>query len=205
MKVAAILQTYKRYAKIYDVLFGKVLNDGRNKIVSFVEGIPHNNILEIGVGTGLLMMRYPSSSRITGVDISVDMLKVAEKRVQESGQDNRIELKCGSFEQMNELSPNSYDCVSIPYVLSVTSTPVDMLEKALFCCKPSGYVVIVNHFSGAKGWAIIERIAAPFADFLGFESKFDYETYIGPYSHLVIINESANIMGLSRFVVLQKK
>lgn len=53
MDIKAIEQSYRRYARIYDLCFGAVFQPGRRAIVDRMECAPGERILEGGVGTGL--------------------------------------------------------------------------------------------------------------------------------------------------------
>lgn len=60
MKLDAVKKVYKRYAPYYDAVFGKILDHGRKemlKTMSFEQG---DRILEVGVGTGISLTRYPT-------------------------------------------------------------------------------------------------------------------------------------------------
>jgi len=80
-----VLKTYRRYAQVYDVVFGTTLSPGRQQLLRRIRLSPNDRILEIGVGTGLTLPRYPSSVRVTGIDLSAPMLAVARRRVRRHG------------------------------------------------------------------------------------------------------------------------
>ena len=58
-----IIKCYKRYAPLYDLLFGSVFQQGRRAIVKEMKAIDTKDVLEVGVGTGLMLPMYPSSCR----------------------------------------------------------------------------------------------------------------------------------------------
>src|SRR5205814_4669195 len=75
-----IAKAYARWAPVYDLVFGAVFDRGRQAAIAAAERIG-GRILEVGVGTGISLPDYASANRITGVDISVPMLKKARERV----------------------------------------------------------------------------------------------------------------------------
>src|ERR1700683_3881891 len=75
-----IEKAYARWAPVYDIVFGAVFDRGRQAAIAAAERIG-GRILEVGVGTGISLPHYRRDSRITGVDISVPMLKKAQERV----------------------------------------------------------------------------------------------------------------------------
>jgi phosphatidylethanolamine/phosphatidyl-N-methylethanolamine N-methyltransferase len=47
-----VVASYRRYAPIYDRLFGAVLSPGRKALANVVNELQPESLLEIGVGTG---------------------------------------------------------------------------------------------------------------------------------------------------------
>ena len=65
---------YKRWAGVYDAVFGGVSSVARRRAVDLVNNLPGRDVLEVGVGTGLALPRYRADKRITGIDLSAEML-----------------------------------------------------------------------------------------------------------------------------------
>src|SRR5215211_7715365 len=81
MQIEAVKAAYRRYASVYDALFGPVLQPGRKAVLEALECRPGERVLEVGVGTGLSLPLYPGYVRVTGVDVSREMLEKARMRV----------------------------------------------------------------------------------------------------------------------------
>ncbi|MCU0984748.1 MAG: methyltransferase domain-containing protein, partial [Acetobacteraceae bacterium] len=79
----AVRDAYRRWAGIYDSVFGLVSKPGRMRAVAAINALPAERILEVGVGTGLALPHYLPAKRVTGIDLSPEMLAVAERRVRE--------------------------------------------------------------------------------------------------------------------------
>src|SRR5215472_16119692 len=77
---SAVIKTYARWAPVYDVVFGSVFANARRMAVDACERVG-GRILEVGVGTGISLPYYSSTSRVVGIDISEPMLAVARRRV----------------------------------------------------------------------------------------------------------------------------
>src|ERR1700760_4132425 len=73
-------KAYGRWAPIYDLVFGKVFDAGRQSTIAEADRIG-GRIPDVGVGTGLSLSDYSRSTRICGVDISEPMLRRAQMRV----------------------------------------------------------------------------------------------------------------------------
>ena len=193
-----VKSSYRRYAPVYDFLFGWSLQPGRSSMCKLVHRLAPTNILEIGVGTGLTLTDYPGNAGITGIDISAEMLRQAAQRVQLSGRKN-IQLSLMDAENL-QFAENSFDCVTIPYTLSVTPDPNRLIAEARRVCRDGGDILIVNHFSGQSPWRVIEALAAPFARWIGFRSQFSLEHYITGHNWKIVSMQKTNFLSLSRLI-----
>src|SRR4029078_12876308 len=83
-----IEKAYDRWAPVYDLVFGRVFEQGRMASIAAAEadvGPRGGHILEVGLGTGISLLSYQRSNRIVGIDISAGMLRRARDRVVEHG------------------------------------------------------------------------------------------------------------------------
>ena len=200
-QVEDVKKTYRFYAPMYDFLFGAVLESGRKLLCKEVNQLKPDTLLEIGVGTGLLLDKYPLETKITGLDISEAMLDVARKRAQ-SLKHPHITLTLGNGETL-PYEDDSFDCVVLPYVLSVTPDPMQLVSEARRVCKKTGNILVINHFSGSKRWLLLEKMVRGFAKKIGFRSDFSYEETILIHDWEVLKLETTNLFGLSKFIVLK--
>lgn len=178
MDQQAITAAYRRYAPVYDVLFGPVFEPGRRRLVEALNCRPGDEILEVGVGTGLSLPYYPRHANVTGIDLSPHMLARANIQVRRHGLRN-VALMAMDVQRLS--FPNaSFDKVSALYVASVVPDPAEMMQELERVCRPGGEVVIVNHFTRNNGVvARIERGLAPLARSLGFRPLFPLDAFIG--------------------------
>jgi phosphatidylethanolamine/phosphatidyl-N-methylethanolamine N-methyltransferase len=195
---AHVESSYRRYAPLYDVLFGASLGPGRNAMAQLVRRIEPQHILEVGVGTGLVLPQYPQEARITGIDLSCEMLAVAQRRVLQADE-ARIALRVMDAESM-DFDDGTFDCVTLPYVLSVTPDPDRLVAEVRRVCRPCGHIVIVNHFSGQPTWRAMESLLGPLAKWLGFRSQFSLEQHILRHSWQVLSIEPTNVLALSKLI-----
>lgn len=198
---SGVERAYRFYARYYDRLFGRVLGPGRRALAEAVAGIAPPTLLEVGVGTGLTLADYPASTRVTGIDVSAEMLQQAEQRAA-AMPERDILLHRMDAEQM-AFADASFDCVVLPYVLSVTPDPDRLVREVRRVCKPEGTVMILNHFSGSRFWWALERLVSPVADRIGFRSDFDFDFHVARHDWRIEQVRSVNLMGLSKLVRLR--
>ena len=196
-----ILRAYRRYAPVYDRLFGSVLAPGRRALSDAVAGLRPASVLEVGVGTGLTLPGYPPSSSVVGIDISSEMLAKARQRAARlSGRNIRLELMDA---EALTFADRSFECVTVPYVLSVTPDPRRLVAEVRRVCRVGGTILILNHFSGGRFWWLLEHAMRPLASRIGFRSDFDLAAEVESYDWNVEWVRDVNFLGLSKLVSIR--
>jgi phosphatidylethanolamine/phosphatidyl-N-methylethanolamine N-methyltransferase len=177
MDAASVLASYRRYANFYNLFFGPSLGPGRVQTIHNMELKSGEQILEIGVGTGLSLELYPKDVKITGIDLSREMLEQAFRRVLKLGLSN-VELKKMDAQHL-EFADDSFDTSVAMYVASVVPDPAQMVREIVRVTKPGGKIYIVNHFS-RRGSLIsgVEKALSPLRPFLGFEPLFYLDDFL---------------------------
>ncbi len=102
-----------------------------------------------------------------------------------------------------EFADDSFDCVTVPYVLSVTPHPAQLVHEIRRVCKRDGVILIANHFSGSRFWWLMERAVRSASERIGFRSDFDYGEQILAYDWEVAAVRPVNLFSLSKLVVLR--
>jgi phosphatidylethanolamine/phosphatidyl-N-methylethanolamine N-methyltransferase len=189
---------YERCAPVYDRVFGAILEPGRLALAQAVRDEAPATILEVGVGTGLMLAGYPPQARVVGIDVSENMLRRARQRA-DALPGRHIVLHTMDAEHMR-LADARFGCVTLPYVLSVTPDPARLVGEVRRVCRPGGTIFILNHFSGSRFWWAMERAVSPFADRVGFRSDFGFEEQALAHDWTVESVQSVNLLGLSRLV-----
>ena len=178
MHIEAVKAAYRRYANIYDALFGPVLQPGRKAVIEALGCKPGERVLEVGVGTGLSLPMYPPSVRITGIDLSREMLERARTRVARHALANVEGLLEMDAEAMS-FADASFDKVVAMYVVSVTDHPAQLLHELQRVCKPHGDIFIVNHVRSDNPLVgAVERSLARFSNQLGFHPDFELRSLV---------------------------
>ncbi len=122
-----IEKAYARWAPVYDIVFGAVFERGRMAAIQAAERIG-GRILEVGVGTGISLPAYRRDIRITGVDISVPMLKKARARVAARQLANVEALAVMDAARLG-LADASFDAVVAQYVITAVPHPEATLDE----------------------------------------------------------------------------
>ncbi len=180
MDAEAVRAAYRRWAGIYDAVFGGVLLGARRRAVALVNQLPGRDVLEVGVGTGLALPTYARDRRITGIDLSAEMLALAAKRVAALGLPNVKALREMDAEA-TDFSDASFDIAVAMFVASVVPHPRKLMEEMRRVVRPGGHILFVTHFAAEKGprwW--IERTMAPASRALGWRPDFAMDALMTP-------------------------
>lgn len=176
----AVRAAYARWAKVYDALFGLVSAPARRRAVAAVNALPDGRVLEVGVGTGLSLPLYRRRLRITGIDISPEMLNRARAKVAREQLDPVEDLVEMDAEAMG-FADGAFDAAVAMFVASVVPNPRRMLAEMRRVVRPGGTLLFVNHFAAEGGLRLaIERAAAPFSRALGWHPDFALEALLTP-------------------------
>ena len=180
MDADAVRAAYRRWAWVYDAVFGGVLLLARRRAVALVNQLPGRDVLEVGVGTGLALPYYAADRRITGIDLSKEMLAQARKRVAEQ-QIRNVEALREMDAEATDFPDASFDTAVAMFVASVVPNPRALLVEMRRVVRPGGNILIVGHFRAEKGprwW--IERTLAPASRALGWHPDFAADAIFSP-------------------------
>jgi phosphatidylethanolamine/phosphatidyl-N-methylethanolamine N-methyltransferase len=176
----AVRRAYRRWAGIYDLAFGGISTWGRRRAVAEVNRLPGRRVLEVGVGTGLALPHYTADKRITGIDLSADMLALAKARARREGLTN-VEALLEMDAEATSFADATFDIAVAMFVASVVPHPRRLLEEMRRVVRPGGRILFVNHFAAERGlrwW--VERTMAPASRALGWHPDFSFAELLDP-------------------------
>jgi phosphatidylethanolamine/phosphatidyl-N-methylethanolamine N-methyltransferase len=170
---AAVARAYARWAPVYDLVFGRVFARGRAASIEAAERIG-GRILDVGVGTGIALLDYKPSLRISAVDYSEPMLKQAKARVIDYKLDH-VECVAVMDAQKLGFADGIFDAVVAQYVITTVPDPEAVLDEFVRVLKPGGEMILVNHIGAESGprW-LFEQGFAPIARRLGWRPEFPW-------------------------------
>lgn len=155
-EVARQRELWRRKAPHYDremgfwerVLFG----DAREWVCSRAEG----EVLEVAVGTGRNLPFYPSDVRLTGIDLSPEMLAIAHERTRELGR--TVTLQEGDAHHL-DFPDDAFDTVVCAFSLCNIPDRRRALVEMRRVLRPGGLLVLVDHVSSTNRVALtIQRL-----------------------------------------------
>ena len=170
---AGVAKACGRWAPIYDMVFGKVFDEGRRSTIAEADRIG-GRVLDVGIGTGLSLLDYKRTTKICGVDISEPMLRRAHERVRKHNLTNVETLAVMDAKHL-AFPDNHFDAVVAQYVITAVPDPEATLDDFIRVLKPGGELILVNHIGAETGFRKIFELAfAPLARRLGWRPEFPW-------------------------------
>ena len=137
-----ITDNYNKYATWYDLLEKIPELLGVNRIRKNLFRKASGDVLEVAAGTGNNLRHYPKTCKITLIDLSHAMLKIASQKARKQ----RLEI---SIQEMDaerlEFPDNAFDTVVDSLSLCTLIQPVQALQEMARVCKPKGRILLLEH------------------------------------------------------------
>jgi phosphatidylethanolamine/phosphatidyl-N-methylethanolamine N-methyltransferase len=162
---------YARWAPIYDAIYHRMLSDAHRRTAT-AAAAAGPDILEVGVGTGLVLPYYPKHARVVGVDLSEHMLRKAVDKVRTRGL-SHVQL-IASMDACRLGFPDArFDAVAVPFVITLVPDPEQALDECARVLKPGGEIVVASKLGDDRGiQAKAEELIAPLMKQVGWSSAF---------------------------------
>jgi ubiquinone/menaquinone biosynthesis C-methylase UbiE len=133
-------RSYDREMRFFErILFG----DSRDWACSQASG----DVLEVAIGTGLNLVQYPKDVRLTGIDLSEQMLDIARNRARELGRE--AELRQGDAHAL-PFDDAAFDTVVCTFGLCAIPDIDTALDEMTRVLRPGGKLILVDHVASSS-------------------------------------------------------
>lgn len=182
MPVPDHLETQKRiyagWARIYDKIYQRLLARPQREAVEAACACGPD-ILEIGVGTGLTLAYFRPDSHVLGADLSLDMLKVANRKVANQKLTHVRGLMVMDACRLG-FAAERFDAVTAQFVITLVPDAEQALAEMDRVLKPGGEIVISSRLVDDGGpFAAVWTALAPLARAVGWSSDFKVSRLTG--------------------------
>ena len=168
---ALMRKAYARWAPIYDLVYDKLTEPAARAAVNAAIACGPK-ILEAGVGTGLSLGYYPEHAEVYGVDLSEDMLRRAQEKVDKRGLSHVKSLQVMDVTRLG-FPDEMFDAVTAQFIITLVPEPEVALTEFARVLRPGGEIVLANHWGQPKGpIAALEELASPVVKAIGWSSAF---------------------------------
>ena len=138
-----IKATYARISRVYDAFKGRFERKLRGRGLELLDIKEGEAVLEIGFGTGYLLIEIARSvgknGKVSGIDLTSQMVSLAKARVQKEGLAERVELREGDAREM-PYQNKQFDVVFMTAMLELFDKPdtPKVLAEIKRVLKPAG-------------------------------------------------------------------
>lgn len=194
---------YHQLSSLYEPVFSQFFRDRALRAIGDLNIEPGAEVLEVGVGTGLSLEAYPHHARVTGCDLSEEMLRHARAKVEaESWEHIRLLQMDG---QTLEFPDESFDYVMAFHVITVVTEPRKLMDELVRVTKTGGTIMIINHFRSHRAW-LAKLVASldPVTRHLGWQTTLGLDDVISEKPVQVADRYKTAHRSLFNVVVLKK-
>ena len=194
-------KTYDVWSWFYDHTFGALVRRRQQRAVQQLRTTRGDRVLDIGVGTGMLLPLYPRDVTVVGMDLSGGMLAKAAKKRQELRLDHCHLVRADAM--LPPFADASFDHVVITHTISVVSEPGRLIQWAARLLKPGGRIIMLNHFQSSHpvvAW--FERVLNPIFVKIGWRSDLSLEDVLRNVDLHVAYRFKMRLFDLWQIVVL---
>jgi phosphatidylethanolamine/phosphatidyl-N-methylethanolamine N-methyltransferase len=194
-----VLGAYARWAPVYDVVFGPVMHAPRRAAVAAIPP-DASRVLEVGVGTGISLPHYPPTVRITGIDLSPDMLERARARVSDAGLRNVEALVAMDASELS-FPADRFDVAMAMFVMTVVPDPARVMAEMRRVVRPGGLILAVSHFASERGVRkLMGRPLSPLGRRLGWNTTITISALAALPGVRMVSDEPAGLGGFYRLL-----
>ena len=171
---------YSDLAHFYDAVFSRAFEDHEHEVIESLNLRPGQQVLEVGVGTGMALDAFPPYVHVVGIDPSEAMLAHARDKIRDN-EWGHVEVRTGDALNL-EFPDNSFDDVVTFHVITVVPDPLRMMSEMVRVCKPGGRIVIVNHFASPNPVLyFLNTVVNPITKLLGWTTRLRARDVLSGY------------------------
>ena len=144
-----ISQKYDRFARWYDWVEGIPETLGLKRLRQRILERASGTVLEVAIGTGKSLSYYPRGCRIIAVDLSREMLNIAQKRAGKLSMN--VSFLLADAEAL-PFSDNTFDTIVSSLSTCTFPDPVAALQEMARVCRPEGKILLLEHGRSDREW-----------------------------------------------------
>ncbi len=184
--------TYTLLAPLYDAVVAPFTHGARRRSLARLHAGAHDDVLLVGVGSGLDLPLLPHGPRYTGLDLTPAMLTRARRQAARFSLDIRLDQ--GDARHL-PYPAAAFDVVVLHLILAVTPHPERVLREAVRVLRPSGHILILDKFLRPGQRAPIRRLISPLLGLLATRTDVVFDDVLAQISGLETVSDLPALAG----------
>lgn len=195
--------SYTLMAPIYDAFVAPFTMDARRRSLVALREPPSDDVLLIGVGSGLDIPLLPTGPRYVGLDLTPAMLTRAQRKADLAQLDIRLERGDAGALRYEDAS---FDAVIMHLILAVVPHSGQVLAEACRVLRPGGRILVLDKFLRPNQKAPLRRLLSPLLGALATRTNVVFEDLLSHAPDLEVVEDHpALVGGWFRRIVLEKR
>ena len=186
------------YDRICHILSFNIDRLWRKRLVELVAERKPTNIVDIATGTGdvaISMAKKIPTSQIVGIDLSEEMLKVAQQKIEHFSIKPNIRLLCEDAENLS-LSSNTFDVVTISFGIRNFENIVKGLSECYRILKEGGSLFIMEFSTPKRMNSYLKEIA----DVCGIHKNLSTHTARHSYATSICLANGVSMENVAKML-----
>ncbi|HRD67908.1 MAG TPA: methyltransferase domain-containing protein [Candidatus Competibacter sp.] len=194
--------SYTLFAPVYDALVAPFTAAMRRRSLAPLQEEPHDEVLLVGIGSGLDIPLLPRGPRYTGLDLTPAMLGRARRKAAASKSEIRLDV--GDARHL-PYGDAMFDAVVLHLILAVTPHPGQVLAEAARVSRRGGQILILDKFLRPGQTAPLRRLISPLLGLLATRTDVVFERVLAQVPGLEVASDQPALAGgWFRQIVLRK-
>lgn len=196
--------TYTLFAPIYDLFVASATEGARRRSLAPLHHEPGDDVLIIGIGSGLDIPLLPPGPRYVGLDLTPAMLARARRQAKAYPSID-IRLALGDAGDL-PYSDNHFDVVVMHLILAVVPHSERVIAEAARVLRPDGRILILDKFLRPGQKAPLRRLISPLLGKIATRTDVVLEDLLAYAPDLRIIDDRPALAGSwFRHIILKKQ
>jgi phosphatidylethanolamine/phosphatidyl-N-methylethanolamine N-methyltransferase len=184
--------SYTLFAPIYDAFVAPFTAGARRDSLLRLREGAHDEVLLVGIGSGLDLPLLPLRPRYTGLDLTPAMLARARRKAAALKLDIRLDVGDARYLPYEDAA---FDAVVLHLILAVTPHPERVLVEAARVLRRGGRILILDKFLRPGQKAPLRRLISPLLGLLATRTNIVFEEVLAQARGLELVSDTPALAG----------
>ena len=195
--------SYTLIAPVYDAIVDRATRSVRRISLGRIRSTQSQQILLMGIGTGLDIPYLDAAASYTAIDLTPAMLSRAERR---AGQRPELVIDFQQADAMDlPFEDNRFDTVVMHLILAIVPDSLAALREACRVVKPGGQILVLDKFLKPGAWAPGRRLINLALRHIATKTNVVFEELLSNCDNVSLLSDQPALAnGWFRYIEMEK-